>query len=118
MYDPVDCLRYDGREIPEKRTAILQGFEKAAGSKVLLISRATGGVGWNIAAASVVILCGPWWKSQWEHWEQAIKRAHRPGQTREVLANKMEADNCALEGYKVGLISEERWGPAKGLGQP
>jgi SNF2 family DNA or RNA helicase len=101
MYDPVDCLRYDGREIPEKRTAILQEFEKAAGAKVLLISRAAGGIGLNITAANVVILCGPWWKSEWE--QQAIKRAHRPGQTREVLAIKMEADNCALEAYKVGV---------------
>jgi SNF2 family DNA or RNA helicase len=101
MYDPVDCLRFDGRETPEKRTAILQEFEKAAGAKVLLISRATGGVGLNIPAANVVILCGPWWKSEWER--QAIKRAHRPGQTREVLAIRMRADNCALEHYKAGL---------------
>ncbi|MCJ1435725.1 hypothetical protein MMC27_005100 [Xylographa pallens] len=101
MYDPVDCLRFDGRETPEKRTVILQNFEKAAGAKVLLISRAAGGVGLNIPAANVVILCGPWWKSEWEG--QAIKRAHRPGQTREVHAIRLKAENCALEDYKAGV---------------
>lgn len=68
---------------------------------MLLISRATGGVGLNIPVANVVILCGPWWKSEWER--QAIKRAHRPGQTREVIAIRMQADNCALETYKAEL---------------
>ncbi len=101
MYDPVDCLRYDGREIPEKRAAMLQTFGKATGAKVLLISRATGGVGLNITAANVVILCGPWWKKEWEL--QAIKRAHRPGQMREVVAIRLEADNCEVEAYKAGV---------------
>ena len=39
MYNLVDCLRFDGREIPEKRTVVLQDFEKAIGRKVLLISK-------------------------------------------------------------------------------
>lgn len=99
MYDPVECLRYDGRVSPEKRTGILQDFEDAAGAKVLLISRAAGGLGLNIPAANIVILCGPWWRSEWE--TQAIKRAHRLGQTRKVLAFKMVADNCEMESFKA-----------------
>jgi len=55
----------------------------------------------NIPAANVVILYGPWWKSKWE--QQAIKRAHRPGQTREVIAIRMQADNCKVETYKAKI---------------
>lgn len=87
MSDPVDCLRYDGREVPERRTAILHDFEQAGGKKVLLISRAAGGVGLNITSGNVVILSSPWWKMEWE--TQAIKRAHRTGQRREVVAIRM-----------------------------
>jgi SNF2 family DNA or RNA helicase len=105
MYDPVDCLRFDGRETPEKRTAILQTFEKAAGAQVLLVSRAAGGVGLNITAANIVILCSPWWKKEWEF--QAIKRAHRPGQMREVVAIRLKADNCKVEAYKA-LVRDKK----------
>jgi SNF2 family DNA or RNA helicase len=101
MYDPIVCFRFDGRTPPEKRNSILQHFEQAASPKVLLISRATGGVGLNITTANVVILCGPWWKSEWE--KQAIKRAHRPGQTREVVAIRMQANNCLVEDYKAKI---------------
>jgi SNF2 family DNA or RNA helicase len=58
-------------------------------------------VGLNIPAANVVILYGPWWKSKWE--QQAIKRAHRPGQTREVIAIRMQANNCRVETYRAKI---------------
>jgi len=99
MYDPVECLRYNGRELPEKRIAILQDFERAAGAKVLLISRAARGIGLNIPAANVVILYGPWWKVEWE--VQAIKRAHRSGQKRKVSAFRMIAFNYEMDMYKA-----------------
>jgi SNF2 family DNA or RNA helicase len=101
MYEPVECLRYDGRTVAEKRSAVLQAFANATGPKVLLASRAAGGAGLNITTANVVILCGPWWKIEWE--QQAIKRSHRPGQTREVLAFKMMASNCSLDIYKAAV---------------
>lgn len=101
MYDPIQCLRFDGREAPDKRNNVLREFQMASGAKVLLISRAAGGVGLNITAANVVIICGPWWKREWE--VQAIKRAHRPGQTRRVLAIRIGAKNCAIETYKAGV---------------
>lgn len=49
MYEPVECLRYDDRESPEKRGSILKDFREAEGAKVLLMSRAAGGVRLNIA---------------------------------------------------------------------
>lgn len=99
MYEPVECLRYDGRETPVKRGEILTEFQKADGFKVLLMSRAVGGLGLNIVCANVVILCGPWWKKEWE--EQAMKRAYRPGQKRPVTFVRLFADGCDAEKYKA-----------------
>jgi SNF2 family DNA or RNA helicase len=80
MHDPVECLRYDDREAPETRSNVLEEFKQADGSKVLLMTRAAGGVGLKIPCANVVILCGPWWKKEWEI--QAAKRVWCPGQRR------------------------------------
>ena len=101
MYDPVKYFRYDGHEAPDRHSTSLKAFNEAVGSKVLLISRAAGGVGLNITEPNVVILCGPWWKTEWE--AQAIKRAHRPGQTRDVYTIRILADNCDVEVYKAGV---------------
>ncbi|RDL39911.1 uncharacterized protein BP5553_04251 [Venustampulla echinocandica] len=101
MYDPIRCIRYDGRTDPERRAATLADFEKADGPKVMLISRGAGGIGLNIPAANVVIICGPWWKCEWER--QAIKRSHRPGQWRPVWVFRLLADNCNVDKYKAGL---------------
>ena len=64
MYEPVECLRYDGRETLIKRGHILSEFEKADGYKVLLVSHAASSLGLNIFCANVVILCGSWWKKE------------------------------------------------------
>jgi len=100
MFEPEECLRYDGRLIAEKRSAVLEAFATAGGPRVLLASRGAGGIGLNITTANKVILCGPWWKIELE--DQAIKRAHRPGQQREVEAVKVLA-NCTIEEYKARL---------------
>jgi SNF2 family DNA or RNA helicase len=100
MFEPEECLRYDGRLIAEKRSAVLEAFAAAGGPRVLLASRGAGGIGLNITTANKVILCGPWWKIELE--DQAIKRSHRPGQEREVEAVKVLA-NCAIEEYKARL---------------
>lgn len=99
MYEPIKCLRYDGRLPPEKRGDILQKFKGSSGSKLLLMSRAAGGVGLNIPFANIVIQCSPWWKSEWE--VQAFKRVWRPGQTREVTYIVLQAKNCRAETYKA-----------------
>jgi SNF2 family DNA or RNA helicase len=98
MDEPVDSIRFDGRTPPEKRSTLLQDFKQADGAKVLLMSRAAGGVGLNVVSANVVIQCGPWWKAEWE--TQALKRAWNQGQLREVTYILLQAD-CAAEAYKV-----------------
>ena len=49
-----------------------------------------GGVGLNIQAASVVIICEPQWNPAIE--EQAIARAHRMGQVRRVDVHRLLAE--------------------------
>lgn len=99
MYEPVECLRFDGRQSLNERSDILRKFEAAAGAKVLLISLAAGDLGLNITSANTVILCGPWWKKGWE--EQAVKCVWHKGQTRPVLVLKLFAMGCELEDYKA-----------------
>jgi SNF2 family DNA or RNA helicase len=45
----------------------------------------------NLTAAEYVILLDPWWNPAVE--AQAIDRTHRIGQTREVFAYRLVADN-------------------------
>jgi SNF2 family DNA or RNA helicase len=101
MYEPVECLRYDGRETPIKRGNILTEFEEADGYKVLLISRAASSLGLDIVCANVVILCGPWWKREWE--EQAMKCVYRPGQKRPITCVRLFAEDCDAEHYKAKI---------------
>lgn len=71
----------------------------------MLMSRGAGGVGLNIPSANVVIICGPWWKAEWE--DQAMKRAWRPGQTRPVTFVRLFARNCKAEHYKAKVRNKK-----------
>ncbi|KAH3951816.1 hypothetical protein HBH53_059490 [Parastagonospora nodorum] len=99
MYDPIECLRYDGREFAERRPAIQAEFDKSGGHKVMLMSRGVGGLGLNIPSANVIIQCCPWWKREWE--VQAMGRAYREGQKRAVTYIKLTATNSHAEIYKT-----------------
>lgn len=98
-YEPIKCLRYDGRTPSEKRDEILQEFQGCNGSKVLLMTRGAGGIGLNLPFANIVIQCAPWWKTEWE--EQAYKRVWRPGQLRSVTYIVLQAEWCKAEAYKA-----------------
>jgi SNF2 family DNA or RNA helicase len=98
MFEPEACLRYDGRTVEGKRSAILEAFAALGGPRVLLASRGAGGIGLNITTANKVILCCPWWKV--ELGKQAIKRVHRDGQKRPVEAVYIQA-HCIIESLKA-----------------
>lgn len=55
----------------------------------------SGGTGLNIQSASVVILCEPKFKPSIEN--QAISRAYRMGQTRNVLVYRLLCENTVDE---------------------
>jgi superfamily II DNA or RNA helicase len=74
---------------PARRQAMVDAFTAAPGHAVLLAQIEAGGVGLNLQAASVVIICEPQVKPTVEH--QAVARAHRMGQVRPVQVHRLLA---------------------------
>ncbi|GAB2986973.1 DEAD/DEAH box helicase [Streptomyces pseudoechinosporeus] len=72
-----------------RRQQLVDEFTAADGHAVLLCQIEAGGVGLNLQAASVVILCEPQVKPTLEH--QAVARAHRMGQVRPVQVHRLLA---------------------------
>ncbi|MEU8714905.1 DEAD/DEAH box helicase [Streptomyces sp. NPDC048663] len=72
-----------------RRQQIVDDFAGVQGPAVLLAQIQAGGVGLNMQAASVVVICEPQIKPTVEH--QAIARAHRMGQVRPVRVHRLLA---------------------------
>ncbi|MGW6504618.1 DEAD/DEAH box helicase [Nonomuraea angiospora] len=72
---------------PGRRQEVVDAFTAAQGHAVLLAQIQTGGVGLNLQAASVVIICEPQVKPTLE--SQAVARAHRMGQVRRVQVHRL-----------------------------
>lgn len=70
-----------------RRQALVDRFSAADGGAVLVAQIIAGGVGLNIQAASVVVICEPQLKPTTE-W-QAIARAHRMGQLESVQVHRL-----------------------------
>lgn len=70
-----------------RRQDIIDEFTEAKPGSVLISQITAGGVGLNIQAANIVILCEPQWKPSTE--EQAISRAYRMGQSRDVVVYRL-----------------------------
>ncbi|HEY3483639.1 MAG TPA: DEAD/DEAH box helicase [Streptomyces sp.] len=78
-----------------RRQQIVDDFAGTAGPAVLLAQIQAGGVGLNMQAASVVVICEPQVKPTVEH--QAVARAHRMGQVRRVSVHRLLATGGADE---------------------
>ncbi|MFI1092003.1 DEAD/DEAH box helicase [Streptomyces sp. NPDC020917] len=76
-----------GGQTPAQRQAAVDAFGAVQGHAVLLAQIEAGGVGLNLQAASVVIICEPQLKPTIEH--QAVARAHRMGQVRPVQVHRL-----------------------------
>ncbi|WP_210585627.1 DEAD/DEAH box helicase [Streptomyces sp. GESEQ-35] len=74
---------------PVRRQQLVDEFAAAPGHGVLLAQIEAGGVGLNMQAASVVVLCEPQIKPTIEH--QAVARTHRMGQVRPVRVHRLLA---------------------------
>jgi SNF2 family DNA or RNA helicase len=83
----------DGRT--RDREARVEQFQNDPGVKLFLISLKAGGLGLNLHAAEYVYLLDPWWNPAVE--AQAIDRAHRIGQTRQVFAYRLIARDTVEE---------------------
>jgi len=91
----VKCLRFDGTVSHHQRAKVQQDFVDSDPSVPLLMTVGSGAYGLNVATASIIIQCEIWWNLSVE-W-QAICRAHRQGQTSEVLAIQLFALNSAID---------------------
>ncbi|MBO4473567.1 MAG: hypothetical protein J5750_01500 [Clostridiales bacterium] len=90
------CIGVINGAVPvEERQNIVDAFEAAAPGSVLAAQIQSGGTGLNIQSASVVVLCEPQYKPSTEN--QAIGRAHRMGQTRDVLVHRLLCPNTVDE---------------------
>ena len=85
----------NGSVTPQRRQELVDEFDKAAPGAVLAAQIQSGGTGLNIQSASVVILCEPQFKPSIEN--QAISRAYRMGQARNVLVYRLLCDDTVDE---------------------
>jgi len=79
--------RYDGGMRPDERNAAINRFTDKPSTKIMLISLKAGNAGLNLVAASRVIILDPFWNPYIEM--QAIDRAYRIGQQREVQVHRI-----------------------------
>lgn len=84
-----------GRVPVQQRQDLIDQFDKAPAGTILLAQIQSGGTGLNIQSASVVVICEPQIKPSIEN--QAISRAYRMGQTRNVLVYRLLCSNCVDE---------------------
>ncbi|KAK8869977.1 hypothetical protein IAR55_000547 [Kwoniella newhampshirensis] len=91
----VNYVSYVGSMKQEEREETIQKFNRPAeeeGSpRVILMSLKCGGVGLNLCAANHVICLDLAWNAATEN--QAVDRAHRIGQTKEVKVHRLVIEN-------------------------
>jgi superfamily II DNA or RNA helicase len=102
----IACAYLDGSTRDRKR--VVEEFKTGA-APVFLISLKAGGFGLNLTEADYCILLDPWWNPATE--AQAVDRAHRIGQTRNVMVYRLVARNTieekvmALQARKAELFA-------------
>ena len=89
---------------PRRRQEIIDEFNDNPPGSVLLAQIQAGGTGLNIQSASVVVITEPQFKPSIEN--QAISRAYRMGQTRNVLVHRLLCENTVDE--KLMDVLEEK----------
>ena len=94
----------NGSVPPQRRQEIIDEFDKAPAGSVLLAQIQSGGTGLNIQSASVVVICEPQFKPSIEN--QAISRAYRMGQSRNVLVHRLLGDDTVDE--KIIQLLEQK----------
>lgn len=82
----------------------IKSFQENSEIAIFLISLKAGGVGLNLTAAEYVFLLDPWWNPAVEG--QAIDRAYRMGQTKNVIAYKFITHKSVEE--KILLLQERK----------
>ncbi|KDD71905.1 hypothetical protein H632_c4194p0, partial [Helicosporidium sp. ATCC 50920] len=79
--------RVDGTMTVMARAQAIEAFTAEKDVRILLVSLKAASVGLNLTAANHVVLLDPWWNPMVE--EQAVDRAHRIGQWRNVTVTRL-----------------------------
>lgn len=95
-----------GSVSPSNRQKMIDDFENNEKASVLCAQIIAGGTGLNIQKASVVIICEPQVKPSIEN--QAVSRAYRMGQTRNVLLYRLLCENTVDERMYEILKEKQR----------
>jgi len=77
------------------REETIKKFQDNEEIKIFLISLKAGGFGLNLTAADYIFLLDPWWNPAVE--QQAISRAHRIGQDKNVIVSRFLAKDTIEE---------------------
>ena len=83
----------DGRT--RDRKARVERFQNDENCRLFLISLKAGGLGLNLTAAEYVFILDPWWNPAVE--AQAVDRAHRIGQMKQIFAYRLIARDSVEE---------------------
>ncbi len=78
-----------------RRQEVISGFQNDPDNLLFLISLKAGGTGLNLTAAGYVFILDPWWNPAVE--QQAISRAHRIGQKKNVFYYKFISSETVEE---------------------
>ncbi len=99
----------DGRTVD--RQSKVERFQTDPDCRLFLISLKAGGQGLNLTAADYVFILDPWWNPAVE--AQAVDRAHRIGQVRNVFAYRLIARNTVEE--KILQLQDHKRGLAEAI---
>jgi len=100
----IACVVLRGGMSIQARVDSITAFNTDPHLRVILISLKAGGEGLNLQVANHVFLLDPWWNPACEL--QAIQRAHRIGQTREVRAVRFITTGTVEE--KIIALQEKK----------
>ena len=84
-----------GKVSENDRKQVIDNFQQEKDNRLFLISLKAGGVGLNLTSAGYVFMLDPWWNPAVE--KQAINRAHRIGQEKNVIVYKFITRNTVEE---------------------
>ncbi|KAJ3220341.1 hypothetical protein HDU67_000008 [Dinochytrium kinnereticum] len=91
-----DYCRIDGNTAHEDRIQSIDEFNKPGSSKfIFLLTTRAGGLGINLATADIVVMYDSDWNPQVDL--QAEDRAHRIGQTKQVIVFRFITENAIEE---------------------
>ncbi|GAB4141329.1 MAG: hypothetical protein Tsb009_11100 [Planctomycetaceae bacterium] len=98
----IDYEYLDGQS--RRRKESVERFQNDPDCKLFLISLKAGGLGLNLTSAEYIFLLDPWWNPAVE--AQAIDRAHRVGQTRQVFAYRLICRDTVEE--KIAELQKQK----------